>query len=67
MKFVVSQESLLGELQFLQEVAEKKKTVPILSNIFLRAEGDFLILVAGEPAHARDVENWNKQHPELPA
>ena len=46
MKFTASQESLLGELQFLQGVAEKKKTIPILSNILLRAEGDFLTLAA---------------------
>ena len=46
MKFVVSQESLHNELQFLQGIAEKKKTIPILSNILLRAEGDFLTLAA---------------------
>ena len=46
MNFVVSQESLLSELQFLQGVAEKKKTIPILSNILLRAEGNFLTLAA---------------------
>ena len=46
MKFVVSQESLHNELQFLQGIAEKKKTIPILSNILLRAEGDFLTLTA---------------------
>ena len=46
MKFTASQELLLGELQFLQGVAEKKKTIPILSNILLRAEGDFLTLAA---------------------
>ena len=46
MNFVVSQESLLSELQFLQGVAEKKKTIPILSNILLQAEGDSLTLAA---------------------
>lgn len=46
MKLVVSQESLHNELQFLQGIAEKKKTIPILSNILLRAEGDFLTLAA---------------------
>jgi DNA polymerase III sliding clamp (beta) subunit (PCNA family) len=30
MKFTASQELLLGELHFLQGVAEKKKTIPIL-------------------------------------
>lgn len=46
MKFVVSQAALQDELQFLQGIAEKKKTIPILSNILLRAEGDFLTLAA---------------------
>lgn len=46
MKFVVQQEALQNELQFLQGIAEKKKTIPILSNILLRAEGDFLSLAA---------------------
>ena len=46
MKFVVSQPALQNELQFLQGIAEKKKTIPILSNILLRAEGDFLTLAA---------------------
>ena len=46
MRFRVSQEALEKELQFLQGVAEKKKTIPILSNILLRAENDFLQLAA---------------------
>jgi DNA polymerase-3 subunit beta len=46
MKFVVSQNALQNELQFLQGIAEKKKTIPILSNILLRAESDFLTLAA---------------------
>lgn len=46
MKFVVSQEALQNELQFLQGIAEKKKTIPILSNILLKAEGNFLTLAA---------------------
>jgi len=46
MKFVVRQDALQNELQFLQGIAEKKKTIPILSNILMRAEGDFLTLAA---------------------
>ena len=46
MRFVVSQQALQNELQFLQGIAEKKKTIPILSNILLRAEGGFLTLAA---------------------
>lgn len=46
MKFVVSQAALQNELQFLQGIAEKKKTIPILSSILLRAEGNFLTVAA---------------------
>ncbi len=46
MRFVVSQAALQNELQFLQGIAEKKKTIPILSNILIRAQGDFLTLSA---------------------
>lgn len=46
MKFVVNQGVLQNELQFLQGIAEKKKTIPILSNILLRAESSFLTLAA---------------------
>lgn len=46
MRFRVSQEGLEKELQFLQGVAEKKKTIPILSNILLQAEEGFLRLAA---------------------
>lgn len=46
MKFIVTQAALQKELQFLQGIAEKKKTIPILSNILLRAEGSFLTLAA---------------------
>lgn len=46
MKFEVGQEVLQNELQFLQGIAEKKKTIPILSNILLKAEDNFLRLAA---------------------
>ena len=46
MKFTVQKEHLETELQFLQGIAEKKKTIPILSNILLSAEGDNLSLSA---------------------
>jgi DNA polymerase-3 subunit beta len=46
MKFVVRQDALLNELQFLQGIAEKKKTIPILSNLLVRAADGFLTLAA---------------------
>ena len=46
MQFTVSRDDLQKELHFLQGVAEKKKTIPILSNILLSAEGDALQLSA---------------------
>lgn len=46
MKFAVQKEHLENELQFLQGIAEKKKTIPILSNILISATGDHLALAA---------------------
>jgi len=46
MKFSVQRNHLENELQFLQGIAEKKKTIPILSNILISAEGESLALVA---------------------
>lgn len=46
MKFTVQKEHLEHELQFLQGIAEKKKTIPILSNILISAHGDHLGLAA---------------------
>lgn len=46
MKFFVQRDELEHELQFLQGIAEKKKTIPILSNILLQAEGERLSMAA---------------------
>jgi DNA polymerase-3 subunit beta len=46
MKFSVQREHLENELQFLQGIAEKKKTIPILSNILISAKTDHLVLSA---------------------
>lgn len=46
MKFIVQKEHLENELQFLQGIAEKKKTIPILSNILVSAHPDHLSLAA---------------------
>ena len=46
MRFVVQRDDLENELQFLQGIAEKKKTIPILSNILLAADSDGLHLAA---------------------
>ena len=46
MKFSVQRDHLENELQFLQGIAEKKKTIPILSNILISADGEVLSLVA---------------------
>lgn len=46
MKFTVQKEHLENELQFLQGIAEKKKTIPILSNILISAHPDHLSLAA---------------------
>lgn len=46
MRFRVGRDALQNELQFLQGIAEKKKTIPILSNILVRADDGFLRLAA---------------------
>jgi len=46
MKFTVQRDALERELQILQGIAEKRKTIPILSHILISAEPDHLTLVA---------------------
>jgi DNA polymerase III subunit beta len=46
MKFTVTRNSLLNELNLVQGVIEKKSTIPILSNILLEAVGGHLDIVA---------------------
>ena len=46
MKFTVQRDALESELQVLQGIAEKRKTIPILSHILISAESDYLSLVA---------------------
>lgn len=46
MKFLVQRDDLETELQFLQGIAEKKKTIPILSNILITAQPEGLSLAA---------------------
>ena len=46
MKFTVTRNSLLSELNLVQGVIEKKSTIPILSNILLEAANDHLDIVA---------------------
>ena len=46
MKFTVTRNSLLNELNLVQGVIEKKSTIPILSNILLEAAGGHLEIAA---------------------
>ncbi|HEX9636333.1 MAG TPA: DNA polymerase III subunit beta [Acidobacteriota bacterium] len=46
MKFTVAKQEFLRELQLVQGVVERKTTVPILSNLLLEAEPDWLRLTA---------------------
>src|SRR5437867_5140175 len=46
MQFTVQKADLLRELQLVQGVVEKKATIPILSNLLLRAEREGLEIVA---------------------
>jgi DNA polymerase-3 subunit beta len=40
MKFLIAKESILGELQLLQGILEKRNTMPILANILINAADD---------------------------
>jgi DNA polymerase III subunit beta len=46
MKFTVTRNSLLNELNLVQGVIEKKSTIPILSNILLEATGEHIDIAA---------------------
>jgi DNA polymerase III subunit beta len=46
MKFTVTRNSLLNELNLVQGVIEKKSTIPILSNILLEASGEHIDIAA---------------------
>ncbi len=46
MKFTVTRNSFLNELNLVQGVIEKKSTIPILSNILLEASGEHLDIAA---------------------
>ena len=46
MKFTVTRNALLNELNLVQGVVEKKTTIPILSNILLEAAGEHIDIAA---------------------
>jgi DNA polymerase III subunit beta len=46
MKFTVTRNALLNELNLVQGVIEKKSTIPILSNILLEAAGEHIDIAA---------------------
>src|SRR6476620_4979286 len=46
MEFTVSRADLVRELNLSQGVAEKKTTIPILSNVLVEAERDRIVLTA---------------------
>ena len=45
MKFQIEREVLLGPLSIVTSVVERRQTLPILANVFLRLEGKRLTLV----------------------
>ena len=46
MRFVITRDSLLKSLNFVQGVVEKKNTLPILSNVLLQLKNKKLYIVA---------------------
>ena len=52
MEFTISKQDLAKELSLSQGVVEKKTTIPVLSNVFLEAQGEELSLTS------TDLELW---------
>ena len=46
MKFKIDKEEIISEFQSLAAVADKKQTLPILSNILIRCEADSIKLLS---------------------
>ena len=46
MKFTIQRESILKPLQLIGGVVERRQTLPILSNILLKADSDRLTMTA---------------------
>ena len=46
MKLTITKEQIINGLQAVQNVVSTRTTLPILSNVLLRAEGDRLELIA---------------------
>ena len=46
MEIVVNKSELLRELQFFQGIVERKNTIPILANVLMDAQGDFVSFLA---------------------
>ena len=46
MQFTVSQETLARPLQLVCSIVERRSTLPILSNILLKAQGDKLTMTS---------------------
>ena len=72
MKFSVRREAILGPLQFVASVVERRHTLPILSNLLLRLQADGLCLVGSDQevellANISDVEMLNEGAITVPA
>jgi len=46
MELVVRKADLVRELQFFQQIVERKNTIPILANVLIEATGDEMVLLA---------------------
>ncbi len=72
MKFSVRREAILGPLQFVASVVERRHTLPILSNLLLRLQSDGLCLVGSDQevelvANISDVEVLSEGAVTVPA
>lgn len=72
MKFTVSREALIGPLQLISNVAERRSTMPVLSNLLLRVADQQLILVATDLevemlGRVNLVDHWEEGQITVPA
>ena len=53
MELVARKADLVRELQFFQQIVERKNTIPILANVLLESSGNELTLLATDPVALR--------------
>ena len=61
MKFSAKKEALADKLSLCSSIAEKRQTIPILSNVLLKANNGNLTIVATDLERQLSLEGWGGQ------